>query len=97
MKSPFEPLTEQEFPSSPYEYEPVAVTEPSMSVTSNNVRYGDVAALLAGELPEPPAPTVLRRTDGHGVFYAGQVNSLFGEPESGKTWIALAAAAEVLR
>lgn len=96
MKSPFEPLTEQEFPSSPYEEVFVAVTQPSISVTSNNVRYGDVAALLAGKLPEPPAPSVLRRSDGNSVFYDGQVNMMFGEPESGKTFVALAAVSEVL-
>lgn len=60
------------------------------------IRWGDVASLLDGTLPEPPAPEILSRDDGHSLFYRGQVNSLFGEPESGKTWIALAAAAEAL-
>lgn len=60
------------------------------------IRWGDVARLLDGTLPEPPAPEILRRDDGNALFYREQVNSLFGEPESGKTWIALAAAAEVL-
>ena len=58
--------------------------------------YADVASLLAGKLPEPPQPTVLRRGDGRCLFYPGQVNSLFGDPESGKTFVALAAATEVL-
>jgi hypothetical protein len=58
--------------------------------------YGDVAGLLAGDLPEPPAPELLRRTDGNAMFYKGQVNMLFGEPESGKTWVALAAVSEAL-
>ncbi|MGY4543132.1 hypothetical protein ACVWY0_003060 [Arthrobacter sp. UYNi723] len=78
---------------------PVPVPVPPMSGTqerSRNVVYGDVAALLAGELPDPPAPSVLHRSDGNSVFYASQVNMLFGEPESGKTWVALAAVAESL-
>lgn len=58
--------------------------------------YVDVAALLNGGLPEPPAPQLLARTDGVCLFYAGQVNQLFGDPESGKTFIALAAVAEAL-
>lgn len=48
-------------------------------------RYIDVAALLAGALPEPPKPTVCPRTDGVGLFYRGQLNVAFGDPESGKT------------
>jgi hypothetical protein len=63
---------------------------------STGVTYGDVAGLLSGALPEPPVPSSLRRSDGVGMFYPGQVNMLFGEPESGKTWVALAAAAEAL-
>jgi hypothetical protein len=58
--------------------------------------FVDVAALLDNGLPEPPAPVVLRRQDGHHLFYAGKVNVLFGDPESGKTWIALAACVETL-
>ena len=58
--------------------------------------YADVAALLTGGLPEPPKPQLLARADGTCLFYAGQVNQLFGDPESGKTWIALAALVEAL-
>lgn len=56
--------------------------------------YVDVAALLKDGLPDPPQPAVLHRDDGHAIFYRGQVNALFGEPESGKTLIAKAAASE---
>lgn len=59
--------------------------------------YVDISGLLDGTLPEPPAPALLRRSDGHKLIYAGQVNLVFGDPESGKTWICLAAATEALK
>lgn len=43
---------------------------------------------LAGEVTVS-APDVLRRTDGHGLMYAGKVNMLYGSSESAKTWVAL--------
>lgn len=58
--------------------------------------YFNMAALLAGELPAAPKPSVMRRSDGAALFYAGAVNTLFGPAESGKTWVALAAVAEAL-
>jgi hypothetical protein len=58
--------------------------------------YVDVAALLSHGLPEPLAPSRLRRSDGHALFYAGKVNILFGDPECGKTMIAIAACVEAL-
>ena len=58
--------------------------------------YVDVDALLDGGLPEQPSPSILRRTDGVGLFYAGQVNVIFGDPEAGKTLLVTAAAAEAL-
>jgi hypothetical protein len=59
--------------------------------------YVNIAAYLAGTQPEPPQPVLLRRTDGHALFYDGTVNTVYGDPESGKTWIVLAASAETLR
>jgi len=58
--------------------------------------YVDTAAQLAGGLPDSPMPTILKRRDGHCLFYRGQVNWLFGDPECGKTWVALGAVAETL-
>jgi hypothetical protein len=58
--------------------------------------YTDVAAMLDGTLPEPPRPCVLCRTDGHALFYKGEVNLVFGDPEHGKTWVILAGCAETL-
>ncbi|MBX7444688.1 MULTISPECIES: AAA family ATPase [unclassified Arthrobacter] len=74
----------------------VPVPPPPMSGTRNKVGYGNIAALLAGNLPPAPTPSILRRVDGIGMFYANQVNILFGEPESGKTFVALAAIVECL-
>jgi hypothetical protein len=52
--------------------------------------------MLDNGIPEPPRPTICRRTDGVGLFYPGQVCNLFGDPESGKTWLGLAAVTETL-
>lgn len=48
----------------------------------------DLGPYLAGEVVMPE-PSVLRRTDGQGLFYPGRVNSLYGRSESAKSWIAL--------
>lgn len=73
-----------------------AVLGPEHADDDEPPRYFDVAALLAGKLPEPPEPDVLQRIDGHRLLYRGQVNVLFGDPESGKTFVALAAVAEAV-
>ena len=41
--------------------------------------------------------TLLRRTDGAGLLYLGKVHSFYGESESGKSWLAQIACAEVLK
>jgi hypothetical protein len=41
-------------------------------------------------------PEVLHRVDGHAMFYPGHTHSVHGESESGKSWVALVAAVEVL-
>lgn len=48
------------------------------------------------ERAEEPPPTQLARQDGHRLFYAGRVNGLLGESESGKTWVALLAVQQAL-
>ena len=58
--------------------------------------YCDVKDLLERGPVEPPTPEYGQRNDSIGIFYRGMVNSLIGDPESGKTWIALTAAADVL-
>ena len=59
--------------------------------------YVDISPLLDGTMPEPPEPQLGRRTDGRSLFYAGQVNWVFGDPESGKTWLCLACVVEGLK
>jgi hypothetical protein len=44
-----------------------------------------------------PIATILKRTDGHGLIYTGRVHSIYGESESGKSWIAQIATAEMLK
>ncbi|GAA2037457.1 hypothetical protein GCM10009740_31590 [Terrabacter terrae] len=56
----------------------------------------DLAGIIAnGEILEQP--TQLARTDGQCLLYPSAVHSISGEPESGKSWIALIAAAQTLR
>lgn len=71
-------------------------TGTTLGTTPPTAPYFDVASLLAGNLPEPPKPTIMRRTDGVGLFYEGQFSLVFGDPECGKTWLALCAIAQVL-
>lgn len=52
----------------------------------------DLTAILDGTY-QPPQPTVGKRDDGIGLFYAGRIHSTIGESEGGKTWYALLASA----
>lgn len=56
----------------------------------------DLSKLLDGERQEMLSPKLFHRVDGVGLFYHGKVNDLWGDPESGKTMIALAAAVQKL-
>jgi hypothetical protein len=56
---------------------------------------GLVAAALKGDTPDV-VPTMFVNTDGIAGLYPGRLHTISGEPESGKTWIALAAAAQRL-
>lgn len=53
----------------------------------------NLGPILRGEAPEDP-PTVWRRSDGVALLYAGKVNAINAETESGKTWMALHACAQ---
>lgn len=55
----------------------------------------NMADILAGKIVQDQ-PTILTRADGQALFYAGKMHVLQAEPSSGKSWIALFAALEVL-
>jgi len=59
--------------------------------------FADVAALLDGTMPEPPRPDLMVCSDGAALFYRSQLNHVYGDPESGKTWVCLAAVATDLQ
>ncbi len=69
---------------------------PTPTVGNTVTLYADVAAVLDGDEPKGVRPVFGRCTDGVAIFYAEQVNVLFGDPESGKTMLALAVLAAVL-
>jgi hypothetical protein len=46
---------------------------------------------------QTPIATILKRTDGAGLIYQGRVHSFYGESESGKSWLAQIATAELLK
>jgi hypothetical protein len=48
-------------------------------------------------LHETPNAEILKRTDGSGLIYKGRVHSFYGESESGKSWLAQIATAELLK
>jgi len=48
-------------------------------------------AIVETELVDEEPPSMLRREDGNCLLYAGKINAIFGESESGKTWLALEA------
>lgn len=58
-------------------------------ITPSRTSWGpvDLAAVLSGDL-SPEVPSVLARSDGRCVFYAGRINALVGPPESAKSWVA---------
>lgn len=56
----------------------------------------NLGPILAGKQRAEP-PSILRREDGVCLLYRGKVHALYGEPEAGKGWVALAATAEQLK
>jgi hypothetical protein len=55
----------------------------------------DLLPVLAGNYVGA-RPDICSRTDGQTLLYPGRIHWLHGEPESGKSWLGLLAAAEVL-
>ncbi|MCX9191709.1 hypothetical protein C3Y87_09835 [Carbonactinospora thermoautotrophica] len=67
----------------------------SQTVRSSSWSPVDVTAVLAGDA-DPERTEILVRTDGIGLLYPARLHWLQGESESGKSWVALLAAAEVM-
>lgn len=55
----------------------------------------DIEAILSGEYV-PEQPGVAYRADGVGLLYAGKINAIIGESESGKSWFAQDCCRQVL-
>jgi hypothetical protein len=60
------------------------------------VLHADLGYLLTGEIPDTPDPGILQRIDGQFILYMACLNYIFGKPDTGKSWIALAACEETL-
>lgn len=56
----------------------------------------NLARALAGE-GDTLQPTQLDRTDGNALLYPGKVHSLIGEPEGGKSWLAVLACTQSIQ
>lgn len=56
----------------------------------------DLAGVMTGAIVAP-SPSVLKRDDRQALFYRGQVNLIHADSGVGKGWVALMAAAQVLR
>lgn len=61
----------------------------------SNLEIADIAAVLAGNL-QPVLPSMLKRTDGGMLLYAGKMHSLVAESGSGKSFIACVAVVQIL-
>lgn len=66
---------------------------PASTTTVDTWAPVDIRAVLAGDLTGPAATLLTRRDDKH-LLYPAAVHSVSGEPGSGKTWVALVAAAQ---
>ena len=52
--------------------------------------------MLKIEQKDEVLPALLKRSDGATIFYAGKVNTIFGEPGMAKSWVALKTAIAAL-
>jgi len=80
-------------PSSPLSLAPVAQLPADYESSWKPI---DLTQLFDGTYVRPTT-SMLARTDGSNLLYQGKVHSLYGESESGKSWIAQIAVAEQLR
>jgi hypothetical protein len=68
----------------------------SAEVESSTWEAEDISAILDGSYV-PEVPSLMHREDGVALLYRGRVHSFHGESESGKSMVAQAAVATVLR
>jgi hypothetical protein len=66
------------------------------SSTGSTLAWADIAAVLASDVSATIEAEILTRTDGAALLYAGRVHFLWGEPTSGKGWVALTACVQVM-
>lgn len=71
------------------------VAENNGSRAYSTLEVADVGALLETDLV-PEEADFLTRADGLSLLYAGKMHFFQGEPSSGKSWVALVAALEIL-
>lgn len=62
----------------------------------DRIPLADIAAKIRSGEYQPITPEILSVTGALPLFYRARINSLFGESGGGKTWVALAAIAEVV-
>ena len=74
---------------------PSQVTAPDLSDVESSWKPIPLKDYFDG-LFQIPSATILKRTDGAGLIYPGKVHSFYGESESGKSWIAQIATAQLL-
>ena len=65
-------------------------------MTDTSTWVGEPLSLVTDDERVEP-PQILLRTDGLGLIYAGRLNVLFGQAESGKTWLALLGCLQEIR
>lgn len=83
---------------------PTLTVEQSESIANENEPDYEESSWKPVELQDyydglfqTPIATILKRTDGAGLIYQGRVHSFYGESESGKSWLAQIATAELLK
>lgn len=74
---------------------PPVYTNPADVLSGSSWAPVNIAAAVAAGLVSQE-PTICARTDGVHLIYAGEINAVVAEPESGKTWLVLLAAKQVL-
>lgn len=79
--------------TSPAEVLPISVKHPHRDAGHY---WADLEWVLTGQAPDAPQPVYARRQDGVGLFYPAAVNGVFGDPETGKSWLSHIAVVEAL-